>query len=101
MYASMSTVHGPVTSMIEVGQMAGEAMRGWLAELEGFRGLMILTDEPNETAHVLTFWATREDEVRSRSTRYAMRDKLAATVGMTATANRDFAVAMLELVDGD
>lgn len=81
--------------------MTGDAMRGWLAELDGFRGLMILTDEPRGVGHVLTFWDSQEAVVKTRSTRRTMREKLAATVGVEVTAYEEFAVATLELLDGD
>jgi heme-degrading monooxygenase HmoA len=99
MYAVMSTVHGSIPAMEEVGRMTGDAMRGWLADLKGFKGLMILTDELNAVGHVLTFWESEESVVRTRATRRAMREKLALTVGVEVTAYEELAVAILELVD--
>ncbi len=85
--------------MEEVGRITGEAMRPWLVGLEGYRGLMILTDEPNSVGHVLTFWDSEEAVVRTRSTRKTMRERLASTVGVEVTAYEELAVAILELVD--
>ncbi len=99
MYATMSTVRGRIASMEDVGRMTGDAMRGWLADLEGFRGLMILTDEPNEVGHVVTFWDSEEAVAKSRATRRTMRERLATTVGVEVTAYEEFAVAILELLD--
>ena len=101
MHAVMSTVKGRIPSMEEVGRITGEAMQGWLAGLEGFRGLMILTDEPNAVGHVLTFWDSEEAVVKTRSTRRTMRQKLAETVGVEVTAYEELAVAILELVGDD
>ena len=87
--------------MEEVGRITGESMRPWLVGLEGFRGLMILTDEQNGTGRVLTFWDSEEAVVKTRSTRRTMRQRLASTVGVDVIAYEEFAVAILELVDGD
>ena len=87
--------------MEEVGRITGEAMRPWLVGLEGFRGLMILTDEPSGVGRVLTFWDSQDAVVKTRATRRTMREKLASTVGVEVTAYEEFAVAILELVDGD
>ena len=97
----MSTVKGRIPSMEEVGRITGESMRGWLLGLEGYRGLMILTDEANGAGHVLTFWDSEEDVVKTRATRRAMRAKLAETVGVEVTAYEELAVAILDLVGDD
>jgi heme-degrading monooxygenase HmoA len=97
----MSTLSGPVPDMDGAGTVAGEALLPWLRELEGFRGVVILTDEAREQAKVLTFWASREAVEASRASRESMRDRMAATVGMTVASTESFVVAALELVDAD
>ena len=57
--ASMSTLVGPVPEMDDTGTVAGQAVLPWLEDLDGFRGMMILTDEAQEKARVLTFWESR------------------------------------------
>jgi hypothetical protein len=79
----MSTLVGRTPEMAEVARMASEAMEGWLRDYEGYRGLIIFTDEKGERARVMTLWETAEAEERARASRGAMRDSLAATTGMT------------------
>lgn len=98
--ASISTLHGPVPEMDDAGMVAGEAVFPWLRELDGFRGVMILTDEAREHAKVVTLWASPEHAERSRSSRESMRDRMAATVGMTVESTEAFVVSALELVEG-
>jgi hypothetical protein len=97
----MSTVRGAVTAMAEIGRMAGEAMEGWLRDYDGYRGLIVLTDESGEQAHVITLWDTREAERDSRSVRAEMRDKLAATVGMEVVGMEPFDVPVCEIIRED
>ena len=96
----MSTLVGPVPEMDETGVVAGEALLPWLQELDGFRGMMILTDETQEKARVLTFWASHDDAQRSYVTRQTLRDRMAATVGMEIESTESYVVATLQLVDG-
>ncbi|HSL64164.1 MAG TPA: hypothetical protein VK874_05840 [Gaiellaceae bacterium] len=97
--ASMSTLAGPVPEMDEAGAVAGEAMLPWLRDLEGFRGVLVLTDETRERARVLTFWESGEAAERSRTSREGMRDRMAATVGMEVESTETYVVAHLELTD--
>ena len=101
MYASMSTVRGAAEGMAEIGRMAGEAMEGWLRAYDGYRGVIVLTNEGGEQAHVITLWATREAEQSSRSTRAEMRDKLAATVGMEVVGMAPYDMPVCEIIPED
>jgi hypothetical protein len=87
--------------MAEVGRMAGEAMEGWLRAYEGYRGLIVLTAESGEMAHVITLWSTREAEQESRRTRLEMRDKLAATVGMEVVGMEPYDLPVCEIIPED
>jgi heme-degrading monooxygenase HmoA len=87
--------------MAEIGRMAGEAMEGWLRDYDGYRGLILLTDEGGQQAHVITLWDTREAERESRTMRAAMRDRLAATVGMEVVGMEPFDVPVCEIIRED
>ena len=84
--------------MADVGRMAGEAMGSWLRAYDGYRGLIVLTTESGETAHVITLWSTREAERASRTTRLQMRDKLAATVGMEVVGMEPYDMPVCEII---
>ena len=98
--ASMSTLVGPVPEMDDNGTVAGQAVLPWLQELDGFRGMMILTDEAQDKARVLTFWESPDAAERSLTTRHALRDRMAATVGMEIESTESYVVATLQLVGG-
>jgi hypothetical protein len=97
----MSTVRGAVPQMAEIGRMAGEAMESWLREYDGYRGLIVLTAEAGETAHVITLWDTREAERSSRAVRASLRDKLAATAGMEVVGMEPYDMPVCEIIPED
>ena len=72
----MSTLVGPVPELDETGVVAGEAVLPWLRELEGFRGMMILTDETQEKARVVTFWGDRSAFVQRLGSAVAFEPKM-------------------------
>ena len=43
--AAMATYTGPTPALADVARMAREEIGGWLSDYEGFRGLIILTDQ--------------------------------------------------------
>ena len=94
----MSTVVGSAEGMAEVGRMAGDSMEGWLREYDGYRGLIVLTDETGERARVITFWDSAEAELRSRAGRTALRDRLAATVGMRVEGMEVYQVPVVDVL---
>jgi heme-degrading monooxygenase HmoA len=98
--ASVATLKGSVPGMAEVARMAGEQIEGWLRDFEGYRGVLVLTDEAGNQAMMITFWETAEAEARARAPRGAMRDQVAATAGMTVEGMRVYEVPVAD-VSGD
>ena len=94
----MSTVRGAVPQMADIGRMAGEAMEGWLRDYDGYRGLILLTSEDAAQAHVITLWDSREAERSSRTTRAALRDRLAATAGMEVVGMEAYDLPVFEII---
>jgi heme-degrading monooxygenase HmoA len=101
MIAAMSTLSGPVAGLASVSRLADENVGPWLREYEGYRGTFVFTDEGAQTAHLITFWETAEDEERARTSRGAMRDQLAATAGMEVVDFTTFEVIAHEFLPDD
>ena len=97
MIAAMAKMTGPATGLAEISRMASESVESWLREYEGYRGLVVLTDEEAQTSRVLTFWETPEDEARARKGRGAMRDRIVATAGMEVVEFGVWEVAVYEV----
>ena len=80
MYAAFTTTKGSVDGLPEVAAMAGETMVMWLREIDGFEGLLMLTDETTGTARVISFWRDREVAERHREARMQLRDLITQTI---------------------
>jgi hypothetical protein len=93
----MATISGPASGLADMSRMAGEAVESWLQEYEGYRGLMVFTDEEAQRSRVVTLWETPEAEESARTARGAMRDQLAATAGMSVDDFAVWEVAVFEL----
>ena len=104
MHASLTTTKGSIENMAEVATMAGETMLSWLSEIEGFEGLLMLTDEGTGTTHVISFWRDREVAERHREARMRLRDRVTETVDVqvegTASYDVPFAQVSARLSEG-
>jgi hypothetical protein len=97
----MATVRGPAPGLAEIARLAVGPTETWLREYDGYRGLIVLTDEEGRQARLITLWDTAEHERVARASRGAMRDQLAATAGMEVEGMELYEVAVLALVAAD
>ncbi len=97
MYASMTTTRGSVENATEVAEMVGETMVEWLRDIEGFGGLLMLSNEETETTHVIALWESEEVAERHRAGRMRLRDKVTATVGVEVLETVPYEVAFAHL----
>jgi hypothetical protein len=82
---------------LELAAMAGETMLGWLRDVEGFQGLLMLSDEETGTTHVITFWESAEVAERSRISRLQLRDRITETVSVEVQETRPYTVSFADL----
>lgn len=80
MYASITTTQGQNEDMVELARMVGESMLAWHEQIEGFLGLVLLTNQELGTARVVTYWESAEVAERHLAARLALRDRITATV---------------------
>jgi hypothetical protein len=97
MVAAMATLAGHTPGMSGIAEMANESIEGWLKDYDGYRGILVFTDDESGRARVITLWDTAEDELRARTSRGAMRDQLAATIGVTVEAFEVYDVPVLDV----
>jgi hypothetical protein len=98
MIAAMATIEGPATGIAEISRLASEDVDAWLRGYDGYRGLLVLTDEKIPRSRVITLWETTEDEERARSARGAMRDAVAAAAGMSVVDFGVYQVPVCEVI---
>jgi heme-degrading monooxygenase HmoA len=97
MVAAMATVSGPASGLAEISRMASDSVEGWLRGYEGYRGLIVFTDEQGQRSVVVTLWETPEAEAKARIGRGAMRDQIAAAAGMEVVDFGVYEVAVFEV----
>jgi heme-degrading monooxygenase HmoA len=95
--AAFATIEGPANDLAEISRMASDSVEGWLRGYDGYRGMVVLTDEEAGRSQVVTFWESAEAEEKARVSRAAMRDQLAAMAGMEVVHFGVYAVAVLQL----
>ena len=98
----MTTTKGTAEDMVALAAMAGETMVEWLRDLEGFEGLVMLSNDETGTTHVISFWESKEVADRSRVARLKLRDRITTTVGVEVQETEAYEVAFAdpELVPG-
>jgi hypothetical protein len=97
MHASMTTTQGTAEDMVALAAMAGETMVEWLRDLEGFEGLVMLSNDETGTTHVISFWASKEVAERSRVARLKLRDRITTTVSVEVQETEAYDVAFADL----
>ena len=65
--------------------MASESVEVWLREYEGYRGLVVLTDETAQRSRVITLWATPEAEEKATEEKPAESEPEPAAVAVSET----------------
>ena len=83
--------------MVAVATMAGETMVEWLRDVEGFEGLLMLSNAETGTTHVISFWTDAEIAERSRTAREQLRDRITATVSVEVQETQPYEVAFAAL----
>lgn len=80
MHVTVTTTKGPPDQPLEVAKIAGEEMLPWLREIDGFVGLLMLSDEEAGRTLVVTIWESRELADRHLAARAEFRDRITSTV---------------------
>lgn len=97
MYVSVTRTKGSPDQPAEIATIAGEEMLLWLRDIEGFDGLLMLTDEAAASTLAITFWADREVAERHRAARREFRDSVTAAVNVTVEETSGYDVAFVHL----
>jgi hypothetical protein len=97
MYVSVTRTTGRADQSLQIATMAGEVMLPWLREIDGFDGLLMLTDDAAATTLTLTFWEGRDVTERHRVARMEFRDRITAAVNVNVEETLDYDVSFVDL----
>ena len=82
MHVSITRTHDPQAQPVGLATIAGEEMLPWLREIEGFEGLLMLSDAETGTTLVLTFWESEEVAEKHGEARRRFREGITAAVNV-------------------
>jgi heme-degrading monooxygenase HmoA len=99
-YVSVTRTKGSPEQPVEIATIAGEEMLPWLSEIDGFDGLLMLSNETEGTTLVLSFWADREVAERHRTARMEFRDRVTAAVDVEVEETVGYEVSFARLGPG-
>ena len=97
MYVSVTRTKDPLGQSIDLATITGEEMVPWLRQIDGFEGLLLLSNETEGATLVLSFWESREVADAHRVARMEFRDRITSTVGVEVVETKSFEVAFAEL----
>lgn len=96
MHATLTTTQGSAPDLPELAAMAGETMMQWLREIEGFEGMLMLTNDSGR-AHVITFWESSEIAEQHMAARLQLRDRITETVNVEVEVTEPYEVSFAHL----
>lgn len=82
---------------VEFATMAGEEMLRWLEQIDGFEGLLMLSNEEDGTTLVLSFWQSAEVAEQHQAARMRLRDRVTATVNVEVEETTGFQLTFAHL----
>lgn len=97
MHVSVTKTKGSGDQPLEIATIAGEEMLPWLSQIDGFEGLLMLTNLEAATTLVLTFWRDREVAERHRAAREELRSRVTAVVEVTVEEALDYEISFAHL----
>jgi heme-degrading monooxygenase HmoA len=92
-YVTVTRTKGQPGQPLEVATIAGEEMLPWLRQIDGFDGLLMLSNEADATTLVITFWKDQEVAERHRAARMRFRDGVTAAAHVTVEEVVDYEVS--------
>ena len=94
MFVSVTTVESKGRP-IEEATLVGQEMEGWLRQVEGFEGMMIL--HRDGTTLGITFWESAEAAERQRTLRVQFLERITSVVEVDIKDISEFQLAFARL----
>jgi hypothetical protein len=96
-HVTITRTRGPAEETMKVAAITGEEMLPWLQAIDGFEGLMMLSNPADGTTWALTFWESREVAEQHRAARMRFRESVTATVNAQIEEVLEYEVAFAHL----
>jgi hypothetical protein len=96
-HVSVTRTKGSPDQPVEIATITGEEMLPWLQQIQGFEGLLMLSNEAEGITLVLTFWESREVAEQHQAARMQLRDRVTSTVDVEVEETVDYEVTFAHL----
>jgi heme-degrading monooxygenase HmoA len=96
-YVTVTRTKGSPEQPREIATIAGEEMLPWLSQIDGFDGLLMLTNEGAGSTLTITFWENQDVAERHRAARTEFRDRVTAAVDVSVEEAVDYDVSFAHL----
>lgn len=97
MYGTLTTTQGPGKDMLALAEMTGETITTWLREIDGFEGLVMLSNQSTGRTLLLSFWESRDVAERHQVARMQLRDRITAAVGVEVQETESYDVSFADV----
>jgi hypothetical protein len=97
MHVTVTRTKGSPDQPIEIATIAGEEMLPWLREIDGFDGLLMLSNQDAATTLVISFWRDREVAEQHRAARTEFRNRITAAVDVQVEETADYEISFVQL----
>jgi heme-degrading monooxygenase HmoA len=97
MHVTVTRTRGPIDQPVEIATLAGEEMMPWLGQIQGFEGLLMLSNVNAGTTLVISFWESKEVADEHRVARAEFRDRITATVDVHVEDVTDYELTFANL----
>jgi hypothetical protein len=91
-HVSVTRTKGSPDQPVEIATITGEEMLPWLQQIQGFKGLVMLSNEAEGITLTLSFWESREVAEEHRAARLEFRDRVTSAVNVQVEETLDYEV---------
>jgi hypothetical protein len=96
-HVTVTRTKAPPDQPIEIATIAGEEMLPWLQQIQGFEGLLMLSNDEEGITLTLSFWESREVADEHRAARAEFRDRVTSAVDVKIEDTVDYEVTFAHL----
>jgi heme-degrading monooxygenase HmoA len=96
-HVTVTRTKAPPDQPIEIATIAGEEMLPWLRQIQGFEGLLMLSNDEEGITLTLSFWESREVADEHWAARAEFRDRVTSAVDVKIEETVDYEVTFAHL----
>jgi hypothetical protein len=96
-HVTVTRTKAPPGQPLEIATIAGEEMLPWLRQIQGFEGLVMLSNEADGVTLTLSFWESSDVAEQHRAARREFRDRVTSAVNVQVEEVVEYEVTFAHL----